>query len=130
MSKYVEAIESALNLLNGQVVMLDERVQASANLKELKGFVEQSLKPKTPVRKATSSKPIDVEAIQKATHVMNSLINNPKYKELRNNGFCEGMKFIIVSRPRVDAFIAFHPRSGRKAIIKTELLTEITRKDF
>lgn len=130
MSKYIEAIESALKLLNGQFVILDERVQASANLKELKGFVEQALKPKTSSRKAASSKSIDVEAIKKATHIMNSLINRSKYKELRDNGFCKGMKFIVLSRPRVDVFIVYHPRSGHKAIIKAELLTEITRVDF
>lgn len=68
-----------------------------------------------------------------ATHRISNAINHPKYKELRDNGFCEGMKFVVLRQERTHrgtVSICLHPRTGRKAAIHAHLLSEMRPSDF
>lgn len=65
------------------------------------------------------------------THVINSVINHPRYIELRRNGFNEGMRFEFLKiherNPFKTVWLIRHARTGRVCLIHPELLTEVDK---
>lgn len=103
-------------------------IHAQRDDSEMKRWVESNMTDEQKTKQARKLK-----ATKGTTHRISEKINSPRYKRLREQGFCAGMKFELVDKSRTSygrTVFVKHIRSGRQAIINTELLETIPDGGF